>query len=458
MSLGDGDMMFDLNKSIVKVESNNKVLLFNPHNLELLITSKSKYNSSMSKKDISILDNLNMLSNNETNRYNISEFYPNHIAKAYILFGTNCNLVCSYCTVQYCAEKYGLNCSMTESTLYATLDFLFFENTKLEHITLYGGEPLLHKDRIIQFFDYLDILPTEKIPRIDIITNGTIIDNDIMQLLKKWDVLVIVSLDGTEKIHDCFRKDIYGNGTYHNVIRGVQEYQKNGVRVGVSAVLGKHNYKDINYFCEDLKRKYNIVSIGLTLPHMQPDVAFSNDFQTYLKNCYHEILSVCQKQQLWFEQGMKRLLALARKQYYIYGCPTTTNGCMIRILPAGEITLCENMGLRGLFQLGNVNDRTSLNFLFNNKEFKRWYSRCTNQDIKCYNCKGYAICGRGCPYDAYLQSGSIDSSEIRNCYIIKQAVDWYLGRVIDKISLSSLDEIKILNIDEREAILVNCPW
>lgn len=83
-------------------------------------------------------------------------------------------------------------------------------------------------DRLQQFFDYLETLPKNKVPRIDLITNGTIINQEILYSLEKWNVLVLVSLDGQEEVHDTFRVDKAGKGTYQKVISGIQTYRDAG--------------------------------------------------------------------------------------------------------------------------------------------------------------------------------------------------------------------------------------
>lgn len=448
-----------LNDVTLKRQDENTVLLFNQQNLEIAVLDRDKFENHMQESDWKTLERLCMLEGVEPKTYKLSDFYPTHISKAYLLFGTDCNIDCKYCTVRYNAEKFYYHGSMTKETLANSLHFLFEVNEGIEHITLYGGEPLLHIECLLQFFDYMETLPKYKVPRIDLITNGIIINQKLLHFLKKWNVLVLVSLDGYEKIHDTFRVDKMGNGTYQKVISGIQIYRDAGLRVGVSLVLGKHNYKKINEICIFLKHQYDIVSIGLTLPHMEPDIAINDEFEDFLCSHYGQILDVCQQHQLWFEQGMKRLLALSEKKPYIYGCPVTPRGCMIRVLPDGTMTLCENMGLRSFYQLGNVNDQQmTMDNLTNSENFQRWYNRCTNINMECQKCMGYAICGMGCPYDAYLQNGTILSTERRGCAITRQAVDWYLTRALETIHLSEKTQITIPNIEERKRILVECPW
>lgn len=443
----------------IKLERDNRVLLFNPRNLEIVVMTSDKFYSRLGSSELSELNDYGMLDNEEVAGYDLKEIFPVHITKAYLLFGTDCNISCKYCTVKYNTRNYPFQGVMKEETLNNSLKFLFEKNDGMSHITLYGGEPMLHRERINQFFDYLESLPIERVPRIDLITNGILTDSGIMERMKKWDVLVLISLDGAKQEHDVFRVDGNGKGTYERVVKGIKAYQKVGLRVGVSMVLGKHNYRNIRNICTELKRTYNIVSIGLTLPHMEQDIAIDNEFNNFLRYDYKELLDVCQEQGLWFEQGMKRLLSLAEKKNYIYGCPADPKGCMIRILPDGVVTLCENMGLRGMYQLGNVNEvGVQLSHMMETQQFLQWYRRCTNDYSECMECLAYGICGMGCPYDAYLQSGTINAIEQRNCYISKQAVSWYLERVIEMVDIADENCIKVLDISERKRILVDCPW
>lgn len=441
------------------LEKNGKVLLFDSRSLEMALMTESKFHGELNGEDIARLENCHLAGAGGEGMYTLESVFPEHISKAYLLFGTDCNISCQYCTVKHNAEKYPYKGAMTKDILCKSLALLFEKNIGLEHITLYGGEPLLHKERVLQFFQYLELLPPERVPKIDLITNGTLFDKDILKKLLQWDVLVLVSLDGMKTHHDTFRLDMQGNGTYERVVSGVAAYRDAGLRVGISMVLGMHNYKDIRSICTKLKKEYNIVSIGLTLPHMEPDVATDEEFDSFLREHYDEMLNVCQEQGLWFEQGMKRLLSLAEKKRYIYGCPTTPKGSMLRILPDGTITLCENMGLRGLYQLGNVNDiDLTLPAISSNPLFRQWYERCTNNVQKCRDCIAYSVCGMGCPYDAWLQCGTIDNIESRSCSISRQAINWYLDRVVRMAVISDTDKVKILDTEEKKKILVECPW
>ena len=423
--------------------------------MEIALISKHALYQERSDNCITELRRLKMIGMPDEG-YSLNDEFPDHISKAYLLFGTDCNINCTYCTVKYNLDDSSPPLIMSEETLRHSVDLLFSDKP-VEHITLYGGEPMLHRQRLLQFFDSLKNVSPMYLPRIDLITNGTIYDVELMQKFKEYNVFVIISLDGNQEQHDAFRKDYEGKGTFARVIDGIHEYQHFGLSVGVSLVLGRHNYQSIGEICKKMKRELGVASIGITLPHIEPHVLSNREFEKFITNEYHTILEICQDEQLWFEQGMKRLKSLVEKRRFIYGCPTSSKGAMIRILPNGEITLCENMGLRGQFIVGNVNCKNIKKAdIIENPLFRSWYSRCTNFFEECRNCRAYAICGMGCPYDAFLQNGTIMNVEKRGCSITKQAIDWFFNRILD--AHKSPEEIIVLEPSSRDEAIVKEPW
>ena len=207
-----------LAKGCIKLERDKRVLLFNPKNLEIVVMTSDKFYSRLGSSELSELNNCGMLDNEEVAGYDLKEVFPEHITKVYLLFGTDCNISCKYCTVKHNTRNYPFQDTMTDETLNNSLKFLFEKNEGISHITLYGGEPMLHRERINQFFDYVESLPVERVPRIDLITNGILTDLELMKRMKKWNVLVLISLDGTKQEHDIFRVDDNGKGTYERVV------------------------------------------------------------------------------------------------------------------------------------------------------------------------------------------------------------------------------------------------
>ena len=84
-------------------------------------------------------------------------------------------------------------------------------------VVLHGGEPLLlGPERLAALCARL----REHLPPscgMHLQTNGLLLSHDIIDILVRFDVGVSVSIDGPEKVHDRFRKDHNGKGSFFRV-------------------------------------------------------------------------------------------------------------------------------------------------------------------------------------------------------------------------------------------------
>jgi uncharacterized protein len=91
------------------------------------------------------------------------------------------------------------------------------ENVSDKAIAFYGGEPLTQFDRITSIISYVkEKFPNERV-YFRIATNGTLMNETIIDFVIRNSVSLQVSLDGPEHIHDRYRVKINGSGTYREV-------------------------------------------------------------------------------------------------------------------------------------------------------------------------------------------------------------------------------------------------
>ncbi|MBQ7216840.1 MAG: SPASM domain-containing protein [Synergistaceae bacterium] len=153
----------------------------------------------------------------------------------------SCSLRCEYCSVGDKTHS-GM---MTESEMTSAL--LWFAGLARERgeekpcIIFHGGEPLLIPVR--QYRKCLDTLFTQTPDlkfTLNIQTNGTILDGEILSFLKEYAVRPGVSIDGPESVHDSQRRDIFGKATYSRVKANIMTMQAAGLRPSGLMVL-THN-------------------------------------------------------------------------------------------------------------------------------------------------------------------------------------------------------------------------
>jgi len=101
-----------------------------------------------------------------------------------------------------------------------------------------GGEPLLRPD-LADLAEYA----VDQGLRAVISTNGTLITKTIAGKLQKIGLSYIgISLDGTEKTHDAFRRT---KGAYAAALTGIRNCRDAGIKVGIRFTVSRHNVQDV---------------------------------------------------------------------------------------------------------------------------------------------------------------------------------------------------------------------
>lgn len=152
-----------------------------------------------------------------------------------------CNLACPYCYYFYQENDLhkGSAAFLSEDMARAAAAFLRrgAQDLKIEHlyIGLHGGEPtLLPKARL----DKICTILREELSDVTNVhfamqTNGTLIDEEWIELLAKHRVVVGVSIDGPPHIHDASRPDRRGRGSYEAAVRGLRLLRATAASRGV---------------------------------------------------------------------------------------------------------------------------------------------------------------------------------------------------------------------------------
>ena len=152
------------------------------------------------------------------------------MAQQQIIFklAERCNINCTYCYYFHGGERDFLSKpARTKADVGDALsDYLKRTLAAGEidkaQVIFHGGEPLLYGKRR---FDALCSKLRSDIdsPSLDLClqTNATLIDSEWIGIFEQHDVKVCTSLDGPQSVHDSFRVDHRGRGTYQNVRRGI---------------------------------------------------------------------------------------------------------------------------------------------------------------------------------------------------------------------------------------------
>ena len=172
--------------------------------------------------------------------------------------GPMCNLDCEYC---FYLEKQALfdtgeKYRMSDNVLSAFItNYITSQPTPVVEFVWQGGEPtLLGIDFFKRVIELQGPFARQKTITNSLQTNGTLLSDEWCQFLKKHNFMVGISLDGPKEIHDRYRRDHQGNGTFDRVMQGLRLLQKHKVEYNVLACVARDTAKhplDVYRFFKD---------------------------------------------------------------------------------------------------------------------------------------------------------------------------------------------------------------
>lgn len=154
--------------------------------------------------------------------------------------GALCNLDCQYCYYLEKGELYhGSSPKMSDELLERFVtDYIDCQPGGDVFFTWHGGETLL---RGVDFFrkamKYQERYARGRKISNSIQTNGILLNDEWCRFFKENNFLVGISLDGPEHIHDRYRLDKSGRGTFDRVMKGVELLQKYQVEFNTLSVI-----------------------------------------------------------------------------------------------------------------------------------------------------------------------------------------------------------------------------
>jgi MoaA/NifB/PqqE/SkfB family radical SAM enzyme len=160
-----------------------------------------------------------------------------------ILLTRNCNYRCKHCLMN------NFKGEMSLVSFKETIDQLC--EMDVNEINLSGGEIFLHPN-IKEIFNYLKLKNIE----FGFVTNGSMFNENIIELIKQSNCRFSISLDGPEEFQINFRNY---KEAFSNVINAVELCTKNKVEFGIISSYVKENLQHIDWlinFCIKNKIKY----------------------------------------------------------------------------------------------------------------------------------------------------------------------------------------------------------
>ena len=364
----------------------------------------------------------------------ISNIPPPTIKIAYFILAETCNMKCSYCfeNLNNNIPK-SKNALMSKTTVLKSLDFLAHQiesdkNGSDEiNIIIYGGEPLLNWSALTLLLESLEsrrkLNPNVwKRVKVSLVTNGTLISNDIACYLKKHNVSVGISIDGPKPVNDINRLYVNNVSSFDATMKGINKCRNASLDFGLSVTLSE---ECINSFREviDFIFKIKPLSIGFNILMTNNSADYSNEYNTRAANFLIDAFQEFRKHGLYEDRIMRKVKSFIESRIYPFDCGAT-GGNQVVFAPSGRVGICH-----GFLQEKKFFPTTVDNHGFDPKEdpvFIEWGNRTPLKMTECQSCIALGICGGGCPLNAERMSGSIWNLDDRFCVHAKRTVEWLI--------------------------------
>lgn len=336
-----------------------------------------------------------------------------------VLLTNQCNFECIHCF-------YGSASCKPKMLAFNEEYCTFFESyikDGLKWVCFTGGEPLLNP----QFIDFINHASKYDV-NISVMTNGSLINNEMVELFKKNNVSVQVSLDGTEEVYEKIRK----NASYRKTIEGIKKLTEGGVITDISFVPSRITIPDFDNVLKIIKE------MNINLLHMPFLEKYGRAEENYdiLEIRDDELISFLEKIiedyylgkfgniKVGFIENIKNQLLFPQIKESCKACQELALGIDYSnsVYPCSELIMDE-------YKIGNIGD--SLDTIRSN--FRKMICNLSNVSVnnveKCKNCTFKMLCGGGCRVQAILSGGLF--TEDKNCEVMKQLYMDILSKIIE---------------------------
>ncbi len=316
--------------------------------------------------------------------------------------GSNCNLRCRYC--YYLGNDVSHHQLMTEECL-RTLIRKYIEASPQPVLSFvwHGGEPML---RGLEFYRKAVAIQKELLPEgwqcwNNLQTNGTLLNDEWGQFLKDEHFDVGISIDGTDFIHDEYRLDANGEGTYDLVADKIRLLMKYGIKPDllctVTQMTSEYGYEVYN----NLKR-FNTGWIQF-IPIVNRDENGNITEESVRPESYGDFLCTAFNQWLYNDLGRNNVQLFAEmlnvyaggRQNLCWLSPRCGNVPVVE--SDGKVYSCDHF-VNHQHYLGNIIEDDFPEML-DSEEQRTFGNKKADLSDKCKKCRYKNLCNGGCPKD-----------------------------------------------------------
>ncbi|MBE6945883.1 MAG: thioether cross-link-forming SCIFF peptide maturase [Ruminococcaceae bacterium] len=337
-----------------------------------------------------------------------------------------CNLNCSYCFASQ-GKYHGDRAIMSYEVGKQALDFLIAHSGSRRNLEVdfFGGEPLMNFQVVKDLVAYARSIEKQhnKNFRFTLTTNGVLIDDDVIDFANREMSNVVLSLDGRKEVHDRYRVDYAGNGSWEKIVPKFQKL--------VEARGGKDYYMRGTFthanpdFLADIRQ---MLDLGFTELSMEPVVCAAGDpselteedkeivFRQYEELAELMLQRDKEGRPFTFYHYMIDLSGGPCIYKRISGCGSGTE--YMAVTPWGDLYPCHQFVGEERFKLGDIWTGVT------NHAIQEEFASCNvYARPECADCWAKLYCSGGCAANAYHATGSIKGIYSYGCELFRKRME-----------------------------------
>ena len=337
-----------------------------------------------------------------------------------------CNLNCSYCFASQ-GKYHGERAVMSYQVGKQALDFLVAHSGSRRNLEVdfFGGEPLMNFQVVKDLVAYARSIEKQhgKNFRFTLTTNGLLIDDEVIEWANRECSNVVLSLDGRKQVHDRFRVDYAGNGSWERIVPKFQKFvQARGGKDYYMRGTFTHQNPD---FLEDIR---TMLDLGFSELSMEPVVCAADDPSALTEQDLAVVMQQYEQlaQLMLQRDGQGKPFTFYHYMIDLSGGPCVykrISGCgsgteYMAVTPWGDLYPCHQFVGEERFKLGNVWDGVT------NTETQKEFAACNvYAHAECRDCWARLYCSGGCAANAYHATGSVTGVYEDGCKLFRKRME-----------------------------------
>lgn len=352
--------------------------------------------------------------------------------------GAICNLGCSYCFFLdkeelYEGDRFRMSDELLETYMASLIDM---HRTPQVTVAWQGGEPtLMGLDFYRRVIELEEQMRTPGMTFLNTIqTNGTLLTDEWCGFLAENRFLVGISIDGPRELHDAYRVDKRGGGTFDRVMAGLRLLQKHGVEYNILTTVNRMNgdypLEVYRFLRDDVGTDWmqfipvvervdeDGAPADLRGSHVSERSVGAEQFGTFLTTVFDEWVhhDVGRVFVQTFEATARNFAGFEQAGMCVFN---ETCGLGLALEHNGDLYSCDHF-VDPEFHVGNITEASIAEIVSSRRQYEFGQDKYTSLPQYCLDCDVRFACHGECPKNRFIETPDGESGLNYLCAGFKQ--------------------------------------